>query len=56
MKIFLVILIVSAAVFCLSFSLRQKSEYKSQYITSLTEFKQESKSAKNYYCAGESFR
>jgi len=41
MKIFLVILILSAAVFCLSFNLLEKKEYQSLYATSLTEFKQE---------------
>ena len=41
MKIFLVILIFTALVFCLSFSLRQKGGYKSQYLTSLGAFRQE---------------
>ena len=41
MKFFLVILILSATIFCLSFSLRQKKEYKSLYETSLDEFKQQ---------------
>src|SRR5688572_18181212 len=41
MKVFLIILILSTAVFCLSFSLRQKKEYKGLYVTSLAEFKQE---------------
>ena len=40
MKIFLVILTLSAAVFCLSFGLRQKNKYKSQYMTSLGDLKQ----------------
>ncbi|MEP7373595.1 MAG: cytochrome c peroxidase [Chitinophagaceae bacterium] len=41
MKFFLVILIFSATVFCLSFSLRQKKEYKSLYESALNEFKQQ---------------
>ena len=40
MKIFLVILTLSAAVFCLSFGLRQRNNYKSQYMTSLGDLKQ----------------
>src|SRR4029079_7298972 len=40
MKIFLVILTLSSAVFCLSFGLRQKNKYKSQYMTSLGDLKQ----------------
>lgn len=41
MKTFSVILILAAAVFCLSFNLRQKKEYKNLYSTSLDEFKQQ---------------
>ncbi len=41
MKFFLVILILSATVFCLSFNLRQKKEYKNLYLTALDEFKQQ---------------
>ena len=41
MKFFLVILILSATVFCLSFSLRQKKEYKSLYESALNEFRQQ---------------
>lgn len=41
MKFFLVILILSATVFCFSFSLRQKKEYKSLYGTTLDEFRQQ---------------
>jgi cytochrome c peroxidase len=41
MKTFFVILILVAAVFCLSFNLRQKKEYKNLYSTSLDEFKQQ---------------
>ncbi len=41
MKTFLVILILTATVFCLSFSLRDKKEYQDLYLTSLEEFKQQ---------------
>jgi cytochrome c peroxidase len=41
MKFFLVILVLSATVFCLSFSLRQKKEYKSLYEITLDEFRQQ---------------
>jgi cytochrome c peroxidase len=41
MKFILVILILSATVFCLSFNLRQKKEYKSLYATAVDEFKQQ---------------
>jgi cytochrome c peroxidase len=41
MKVFLVILILSAAVFCLSFNLRQKKEYKNLYFSSIAELKQD---------------
>ena len=41
MKFFLVILVLSATVFCLSFSLRQKKEYKSLYAATLDEFRQQ---------------
>lgn len=41
MKTFFVILILTATVFCLSFNLRQKKEYKNLYSTSLDEFKQQ---------------
>jgi cytochrome c peroxidase len=41
MKIFWVILILSAAVFCLSFGLHQKREYKNLYTLSLDEFKKD---------------
>lgn len=41
MKFFLVILILSATVFCLSFNLRQKKEYKSLYASGVDEFKQQ---------------
>lgn len=41
MKTFLVILILAAAVFCLSFNLRHKKEYKSLYSTTLDDFKHE---------------
>lgn len=37
----MVILILSAAVFCLSFGLREKKEYRSLYETSLDQFKQD---------------
>jgi len=40
MKIFLVILMLSAVLLCLSFGLRQKNKYKSQYMTSLGDLKQ----------------
>ena len=40
MKIFLVILMLCALLFCLSFGLRQKNKYKSQYLTSLGDLKQ----------------
>ena len=41
MKTFFVILILTATVFCLSFNLRQKKEYKNLYSTSLDAFKQQ---------------
>jgi cytochrome c peroxidase len=41
MKTFFVILILSATVCCLSFSFRQKKEYKSLYTLSLEDFKKE---------------
>lgn len=41
MKIFWVILILSAAVFCLSFGLHQKKGYKNLYTSSLDEFKKD---------------
>jgi cytochrome c peroxidase len=41
MKFFLVILVLSVAVFCLSFSLRQNKEYKSLYEITLDEFRQQ---------------
>ena len=41
MKTFFVILILAATVFCLSFNLRKKEEYKSLYSTTLEEFRQE---------------
>lgn len=41
MKTFLVILVLTATVFCLSFGLRQKKEYKNWYLASLQEFKKE---------------
>ena len=41
MKTFLLILILTATVFCLSFSLRDKKEYQDLYLTSLEEFKQQ---------------
>jgi cytochrome c peroxidase len=41
MKSVLVILILSATVFCLSFSLKQKKEYKSLYTTAVDEFRQQ---------------
>ncbi|MEO8404072.1 MAG: cytochrome c peroxidase [Chitinophagaceae bacterium] len=41
MKTSLVILALVAAVCCFSFSLRQKKEYKSFYLSSLSQFKQE---------------
>src|SRR5688572_626660 len=41
MKTFFVILILATVVFCLSFNLRQKKEYKNLYSTTLQEFKQQ---------------
>lgn len=41
MKFFWVILILSAAVFCLSFGLHQKKEYKNLYTSSLDKFKKD---------------
>jgi len=41
MKFFLVILILSAAIFCLSFNLKQKTEYKSLYATAVGDFRQQ---------------
>lgn len=41
MKTFFVILILAVTVFCLSFNLRQKKEYKSLYSTALEDFKQQ---------------
>jgi cytochrome c peroxidase len=41
MKFFLVILILSATIFCLSFNPQQKKEYKSLYKTTLDEFRQQ---------------
>jgi cytochrome c peroxidase len=47
MKTFLVILILAAVVFCLSFNLRQKREYKSLYSTTLQAFKQQQNHLRN---------
>lgn len=41
MKTFFVILIITASVFCFSFSLRQKKDYKNLYTATLDEFKQQ---------------
>ena len=41
MKTFVVILILAAVVFCLSFTIRHKKEYKNLYSTTLDAFKQE---------------
>jgi cytochrome c peroxidase len=41
MKTFFVILVLTATAFCLSFTFRQKKEYKNLYSTSLGEFKQQ---------------
>ena len=40
MKIYLVILILSTTIFCLSFGLRQKKVYKNLYAATLDDFKQ----------------
>src|SRR5689334_23188859 len=47
MKILAVIIILSASVFCLSFSLHRKSAYQSLYSSLLSEFKEEQNQLRN---------